>query len=117
MSFKFEKLEVWDLSLDYSDKIYEVASLLPDKEKHNLRSQMMRSVTSISLNVAEGSTSQSDAEFSRFVGIAIRSCIEVVACLHLAKRRGYINQEVFTGAYEFGEKLFVKLQALRKKLR
>lgn len=117
MGFKFEKLEVWELSLEYFDKIYEITSLLPDKEKHNLRSQMMRSVTSVSLNIAEGSTSQSDAEFGRFTGIAIRSCLEVIACLHLAKRRGYINQEVFTGAYEFGEKLFVKLQALRKKLK
>jgi four helix bundle protein len=117
MSFKFEKLEVWQLSLEYFDKIYEVAGLLPDKEKHNLRSQMMRSVTSVSLNIAEGSTSQSDAEFGRFMGIAIRSCIEVIACLHLAKRRNYFNQEVFNRTYEFGEKLFVKLQALRKKLK
>lgn len=117
MGYKFENLEVWQLSLEFVDKIYEVADLLPDKERHNLRSQMIRAATSISLNVAEGSMSQTDAEFSRFLGIAVRSCAEVVACLHLAKRRSYINQEMFFRVYEFSEKLFAKLQALRKKLK
>jgi four helix bundle protein len=117
MAFKFEKLEVWQLSLEYVDLIYEVADLLPGKEEYNLKPQMRRSVTSISLNIAEGSTSQTDLEFARFVGIAIRSCIEVIGCLHLAKRRGYIDKKVFDRAYEFGEKMFAKLQALRKKLK
>jgi four helix bundle protein len=117
MGFKFEKLDVWQLSLEYVDRIYEIANTLPDKERHNLRSQMLRAATSISLNIAEGSTGQTDREFSRFVGIAIRSCIEVIACLHLAKRRGYVDEKAFSQAYEFGEKLFAKLQALRKKLK
>jgi four helix bundle protein len=117
MAFKFEKLEVWKLSLEYCDQIYKIADLLPRKEEYNLKTQMRRSVTSTCLNIAEGSTSQSDAEFSRFLGISIRSCIEVIACLHLAKRRGYINQEVFTEVYESGAKVFAKLQALRKRLK
>jgi len=117
MGFKFEKLDVWQLSLEYVDRIYEAADTLPDKERHNLRSQMIRSATSVCLNIAEGSTGQTDAEFGRFVGIAIRSCIEVIACLHLAKRRGYIDDGIFNELYESGEKLSVKLQALRKKLK
>jgi four helix bundle protein len=117
MAYKFENLEVWQLSLDFVDKVYKVADLLPDKERHNLRSQMIRAATSVSLNIAEGSMSQTDAEFSRFLGIAVRSCAEVVGCLHLAKRRSYVNQEVFSQVYEFSEKLFAKLQALRKKLK
>ena len=117
MGFKFEKLDVWQLSIEYVDRIYEVANALPDKERHNLRSQIIRAATSVSLNIAEGSTGQTDPEFGRFVGMAIRSCIEVIACLHLAKRRGYIDDEAFSQLYEFGEKLSVKLQALRKRLK
>lgn len=117
MAFKFENLEVWKLSLEYCDQIYGIVDLLPGKEEYNLKTQMRRSVTSVCLNIAEGSTSQSDAEFSRFLGISIRSCLEVIACLHLARRRGYINQKVFTEAYESGAKMFAKLQALRKRLK
>lgn len=29
MGFKFEKLEVWQLSLEYIDLIYEIAEKLP----------------------------------------------------------------------------------------
>jgi len=65
MAFKFENLEVWKLSLDYCDQIYDIVDLLPSKEEYNLRTQIRRAVTSISLNIAEGSTSQSDPEFSR----------------------------------------------------
>jgi len=117
MAFKFENLEVWQSSLEYVDKIYEIANLLPAKEAYNLKTQIIRSATSVSLNIAEGSTGQTNAEFGRFIGMAIRSGVEVIACLHLTKRRGYIDEKVFSQAYEFGEKLLVKLQALRKKLR
>jgi four helix bundle protein len=117
MAFKFGKLEVWQLSLEYVDKIYETVELLPPKEQFNLKAQMMKSVTSISLNIAEGSTGQTNMEFRRFLGIAVRSGVEVIACLHLAKRKGYINDKVFRPAYDFGERLLIKLQALRNKLK
>ena len=56
MGFKFEKLEVWQLTVEYVDRIYDISNLLPDKERHNLRPQMIRAATSVSLNIAEGST-------------------------------------------------------------
>ncbi len=105
------------MSLEYSDKVYEISKKLPAKEQYNLTSQMLRAATSSSLNIAEGSTSQSNMEFHRFIGIAIRSLIEVIGCLHLAKRRKYVEERVFNDAYVFGEKMFAKLQALRKKLK
>lgn len=103
--------------MQYVDIIYAIVDLLPPKEKHNLKPQMMKAVTSISLNIAEGSTSQSNPEFKRFLRIAIRSCVEIVACLHLSKRRKYIGGETFDEAYAFGEKMFAKLQALIRSLR
>ena len=82
MPYKFEQLEVWKLSLEYTDLIYELAGKLPKSEEYNLKSQIVRAATSISLNIAEGSTGQSDAEQARFLGMAIRSLIEIVACQH-----------------------------------
>ena len=71
MPYKFEQLDVWNLSLDYMDLIYDVAGKLPKSEEYNLKSQIIRAATSISLNIAEGSTGQSDAEQARFLGMAI----------------------------------------------
>lgn len=67
MPFKFEKLEVWQLSLKYIDLIYEIAVLLPSSEKYNLKSQIVRAATSVALNIAEGSTGQTDTEQARFI--------------------------------------------------
>lgn len=117
MGFKFEKLEVWNLSLEYSDMMYKLVRNFPRDEEYNLKSQLLRSVTSISLNIAEGSIGQSNAEFKRFINMAIRSNVETVACLHLAKRRGYIDERNFDEAYSFGEKIFAKMQALKKALK
>ncbi len=73
MPFKFERLEVWQLALDYVDLMYRISEELPPKEQYNLASQLIRAATSIALNIAEGSTSQSDAEQNRFLGMAVRS--------------------------------------------
>lgn len=40
MSFKFERLEVWQMALSYIDLIYEMADRLPDNEKFNLNSHL-----------------------------------------------------------------------------
>ena len=115
MAFKFEKLEVWQLALDYIDLMYEMASLLPPSEEFNLKSQLRRAATSVALNVAEGSTGQTDNEQARFLGLAIRSALETVACQHIIKRRGYISDERrLQQAYSRAETLVVKLQAMRK---
>ena len=114
MAYKFEKLEVWILALEYIDLVYGIGEKLPRIEEHNLRSQALRAATSISLNIAEGSTGQSNAEQNRFIGMAIRSLIESVACLHLIRRRNYVDNDLLSEAYEFSEKLFAKLQAFRQ---
>src|SRR3954471_25082617 len=93
MPFKFEKLEVWQLSLDYIDLIYKIADRLPKSEEYNLKSQISRAATSVALNIAEGSTSQTDAEQARFLGLAIRSLIETVACLHIIRRRALVQDQ------------------------
>lgn len=114
--YKFEKLEVWSLSLDYIDMIYSIAKKMPEIEKFNLHSQIIRAATSMSLNIAEGSTGQSNAEQSRFLGISIRSLIETIACLKIVERRKYISGNEITDIIEMSEKLFAKLNAFRKSL-
>jgi len=84
--FKFEQLEIYQSALDYVDRCYTVADGLPESERYNLRSQLLRAATSVVLNIAEGSTGQSDAEQVRFLGMALRSLLETVVCGHLIQR-------------------------------
>jgi four helix bundle protein len=100
MAFKFESLEVWGLAVDYVDAVYRAAESLPKNEEYNLRSQWIRAATSIALNIAEGSTGQSDSEQTRFLGYALRSLIETVACLRLVTKRGYPIETGLTSKVE-----------------
>ena len=117
MPYKFEQLDVWKLALDYIDLIYQLAEKLPRSEEYNLKSQIVRAATSIALNIAEGSQGQSDAEQARFLGMAIRSLVETVACQHIIRRRSYLQDEnLLNQAYETSQILARKLQSFRKSI-
>jgi four helix bundle protein len=62
------------------------------------------------LNIAEGSTGQTDPEQNRFLGMAVRSLIETVACQRIIARRNYVNDRSCL------EQLDLKAQALAKRL-
>ena len=116
MSYKFQQLEVYNLALDYVDKVYWFSSKLPASERFNLRNQLERAATSIVLNIAEGSTGQTNAEQNRFLGLALRSYLETIACLDIIERQDYLSANALIDIGKFGHKLFIKLQAFRKAL-
>lgn len=117
MAFKFEKLEVWQLALDYVDLAYDLTENLPKTEEYNLKTQFRRAATSVALNIAEGSIGQTNAEQARFIGYAIRSLVETVACQHIINRRNLIeDKELLRQAYRNAEKLVAKLHTFRKTL-
>src|SRR5436305_2473718 len=117
MTFKFEKLEVWQLALDYIDLIYGIAGQLPRSEEYNLRSQITRAATSVALNIAEGSTGQTDLEQARFISLAIRSLLETIACQHIISRRGFLSDAApLRQAYNDATRLVKKLQVMRNTL-
>ena len=115
--YKFQKLQVYQLALEYVDAVYLLSRQLPERERFNLTSQIERAATSIALNIAEGSTGQSDAEQNRFLGMALRSYLETIACLDLIQRRAYLSAESLAPAREHGHQLFIRLSAFRKSLR
>lgn len=113
--FKFENLEIWKLSLNYVDLVYSLTEKLPKSEEYNLKSQMIRAATSVALNIAEGSMGQTNPEQSRFLGMALRSLIETVACQLIIKRRKFasIDKNILVRLYEESQILARKIQAMR----
>jgi len=116
MSFKFEKLIIWQLAMDYGEVINKLTDKFPKKELYNLSSQILRAVDSIALNISEGSIGQSDPEFRKFIGYSIRSLAEVVTCLYKARRRGYISEEEFMENYDFAFNLMNMMVKFKDKI-
>ena len=113
MAFRFEELKVWQIALRLSNDIDLLTKTFPREELYSLCSQMKRATDSVVLNIAEGSTGQSIPEFKRFLGIALRSDIEVVACLFIAHTRKYINDLDFKKYYDEYEILCKIITKLR----
>jgi len=116
MSFKFEQLRVWQSALDITLRIHNITRDFLKEEMYVLSSQIKRAADSVCLNIAEGSTGQSNAEQNNFLGYALRSAIEVVTCLHIGKKRDLIKEEDFQQTYQEIETLIVSIQAFRKSI-
>lgn len=117
MAFKFEKIKVWQKALDLSETVHLVTRKFPKEELYVLTPQIKRASDSVSLNIVEGSTGQSDKEFSGFLGIVLRSTIEVVGCINLAQRRGIIEEQDFFNIYNKCEEILVMINSLRRSLK
>jgi len=115
-AYPFEKLEVWQLALELTGKAYVAAKSLPRSELFALADQLKRAAVSVGLNIAEGRAADSDAEFRRYLGIALKSLIEVVACLKMCMFLGMLREEKVNDLCAFCDRVEAKLRNLRKRL-
>ncbi len=100
MSFKFEKLQIWQKAMELGENVNKMTDSFPKKELYNLSSQIRRAADSIALNISEGSILQSGPEYRKFLSYSIRSLAEVVTCLYKAKYRNYISETEFKTNYD-----------------
>lgn len=117
MAFKFEKLIVWQKALELSNEVHNIVKEFPKDELYVLSSQIRRAANSVSLNIVEGSTGQSNPEFKRFLRIALRSAVEVVGCIYLADKRKYITRDDFNMIYLLCQEIVQMIAGLIKSLK
>lgn len=117
MSFRFEKLEIWQEARQFVSKIYKLTKSFPRDERFGLVDQLRRAAVSIALNIAEGSDRKSDLEFKRFLRTAITSAEEVVTGLYLSLDQKFISKAEFDLLYEDANRLVAKINALIKSLK
>lgn len=91
----FRNLKIYQRAIEFAVELYRLSKSFPKEELYGLTSQVRRAVTSISLNIAEGSGNNSEKEFKRFLEIALRSDYEVMTCLEIALRLDYCRKEDF----------------------
>lgn len=116
MAFRFESLAIWKLAIEYGDECYKVAGELPAEERYALADQLRRAAVSISNNIAEGSGSATNKNFSSFLDIAVKSTLETVNILFFGLRRSYFTKQEFDRLYEKAENLIKKIRAFKNTL-
>ena len=80
----FKKLKVWQKAHRITLAVYKATQNFPKEELYGLTSQIRRASSSIPANVAEGCGRGGDADFARFIQIAIGSASELKYHLLLA---------------------------------
>jgi len=88
----FEDLEVWKLSRELTNKIYNVSNDGRFAKDYGLRDQIRRAAVSIMSNIAEGYERGGNQEFKQFLSIAKASCGEVRSQLYVAMDQCYIDK-------------------------
>jgi four helix bundle protein len=76
IKFRFEDLAIWKMSINIANELLDIADNLEEKHLFRFAEQLRAAGMSISNNIAEGSGSVSDKEFSYFLNIARRSTFE-----------------------------------------
>jgi four helix bundle protein len=113
----FRNLKVWEKAHQLTLGVYRLSRSFPRDEIYGLTSQMRRSSASIGANIAEGSCRKGDAEFGRFLHIAMGSASELEYHLLLANDLGMLTkadyQRLSTETVEVKRMLASLLQKLR----
>ncbi len=112
----FKKYDIWKLSHNLTLEVYTASADFPSNEIYGITSQLRRAVTSVPTNIAEGCGRDSDAEFNRFLTIALGSASETEYLLILSKDLGYLNSITFEKLIGDVNLIKQKTYALKQKL-
>lgn len=113
----FRKYDVWQLSHAFVLRIYQTTASFPKSEQYGIVRQLCRAALSVPTNFCEGCGRDSNAEFQRFIQIAIGSAHEVEYLILLSRDLKFISSKVHDGLHGDINLIKQKLFHLAKKLK
>lgn len=91
----FHQLKVWEKAHQLALTVYKATKSFPKEELYGLTSQIRRASMSIPTNIAEGCGQNTDAQFARFLQIAMGSASETEYQLLLSHDLGFLDKEQY----------------------
>lgn len=93
MKFRFQDLQIWQFAMEITDELLDIADFLEGKKLYRFAEQLRAATMSMTNNIAEGSGSTSNKEFSNFLNFSRRSTFENANILMLLNRRNLLTDE------------------------
>lgn len=115
--WRFEDLEIWQLSVDLAVAFHRVAGRLDDQKYYRYAEQLRAAGLSVSNNIAEGSASVHTQEFRQFLNISRRSLFEDASMLLVFNRMGLLGEENLSPLLVSADTLSRKITSFAKTLR
>jgi four helix bundle protein len=114
--YPFQRLNVWEKSHELTVRVYGATDGPVGRRFPGLCSQLRRAVSAIPANIAEGAGHASQAQFSRYLAIAIASSHEAQYHFLLAKDLGAITGTEYAHLEARMKEVQAKLVLLRKRV-
>ena len=115
--FRFESLEIWQRAADVGLRLFRLADYNDTKKKYRFAEQLRAAALSISNNIAEGSGSDSDPDFARFISFARKSTFECANMTIMFQRDDLVTHDQTDGLLAELEQLSRMQNVFQKTLR
>jgi four helix bundle protein len=89
----FRQLKVWERAHRLALAVYKASAEFPQEELYGLTSQIRRASMSVPTNIAEGCGRGSDADFARFLQLAMGSACETEHQMLLSLDLGLLSKD------------------------
>ena len=89
----YRELKIWQRSMDFVVKVYEISSLFPKEEKYGLTSQLRCCAVSVPSNISEGAGRGTNKQFRVFLEYSMGSINEAQTQIELAFRVKYLAKD------------------------
>jgi four helix bundle protein len=114
--FRFRNLEIWRRGANIGVKLFELADQLDERRKYRFAEQLRSAALSISNNIAEGSGSDTNADFKRFLSYARKSVFECASMMIIFEQQQLVSKEATLSLVFDLESLSKMLTAFSRKL-
>ena len=113
----FRRIKAWEKAHAISIDVHQLARRMPPRGGAAVRGQLQRSALSVAATIAEGAGKSTDAEFARYVDMALGSASETMHHLLTAKDLGFLESAEYEELVERVEEVRRMLTVLLKRLR
>lgn len=113
----FRDLNAWQKAYELAILVYKVTKKFPMDERFALTDQARRAVVSVSSNVAEGFSRNSQKDKIHFYTMANGSLFEVQSQLMISEGLGYISKQDYLEVYDLSVTVNKLCNGLIKSLR
>ncbi len=112
----FTEMSVWKTGMLIAVNVFKITDTLPRKEDYGLTSQIRRSSTSISANIAEAFGRTTSPDKRKFYDYARGSAFETKSHLFYGKEVGYFNEIDVTNLSKNIDEVIHELNKVKKSL-
>lgn len=113
----YRELKIWQRSMDFVVKIYEVSADFPKEERYGLTSQLRSCAVSIPSNISEGAGRGTNKQFKRFLEFSMGSINEAQTQVELAFRVNYLSKEIYESLIDEALQIYKMILAFYNSLK